>query len=498
MKKEQIKPNILWIMTDQHKADALSCVWKGRKASPYWNLEKVLTPNLDGLAEDGFRFSNAYCPSPVCGPSRACMKTGKYPAANGVTSNWTPFKGKQEFLPQLLKAAGYETGMAGKLHFYPPDADYGFEVCHLSDAPYSVYSDDDKHSEYVKWLRRNYYDAKGVDPVALFDADELSYDSDIKRFMMGSCFRSAKEHETGWTTEATLDFLKNRDKKRPFFFYTSYFGPHQPYGAPKPYADFCAPDEIILPDSYWQDYQTGNPVYEETCREIQKHLKAGLSEADCRELIAAYLGQVHMIDEAIGDILHYLKESGLYESTMIIFSSDHGDHLGEHGLFFKGQMYDSCVKVPLIIKPAQNGKKGIKTEVVNTIDLFQTLLDAANIVRQPASEEDADEIESRSLLPLLCEEEEMAACKAAVWENVTYSVFGGKRDHAVCMVRVGNWKLVRLAHGEKDAVYELYNILEDPEENRNRYSDMSCEAVRKKLQIMLDQWFLKQYRNYGK
>ena len=137
------KPNILWIMTDQHKFSAMSsmCNIKG------------LTPALDKLAHAGYLFENAYTPSPVCGPARACVKTGCFPARTGVVDNWLPFSEGVKFLPQMLKDAGYETGMTGKLHFYPAEADYGFEKVWLSDAPYSVYADDDKYSAYIKWLR---------------------------------------------------------------------------------------------------------------------------------------------------------------------------------------------------------------------------------------------------------------------------------------------------------------------------------------------------------
>lgn len=162
------------------------------------------------------------------------MKTGKYPPATGMVKNLRPLRENNAYLPALLRDSGYETGMAGKLHLFPADRDYGFEVRHLSDAPYSVYGNEDKYSEYIKWLRDNYFDAKGIDPVKIFDEDEASYDEDIKRFMMGSCFREEEEHETAWTTKRTLEFLENRDQKRPFFFYTSYFGPHQPTASQSP------------------------------------------------------------------------------------------------------------------------------------------------------------------------------------------------------------------------------------------------------------------------
>ena len=508
----QERPNILWIMADQHKATALSCL--GERA-----LKKDLTPNLDSLAADGILFPNAYCPSPVCGPARAAMKTGKYPPATGMVKNLWPLRENNAYLPALLKASGYETGMAGKLHLFPADRDYGFQVRHLSDAPYSVYGNEDQYSEYIKWLKGNYFDAKGIDPVKLFDEDEASYDEDIKRFMMGSCFREAQEHETAWTTDRTLEFLENRDMGRPFFFYTSYFGPHQPYGVPKPYADYYSPEDITLPESFYQEYGEKSPLFQENCGVLYHHLRDSLSEADCKELIAAYLNQVRMIDAYIGRLLRCLKEKGLYDKTMIIYSSDHGENLGEHGLFFKSQMYDSCAKVPLIIKPAATGtfppalaekeRQGSslyckapcrREEIVNTIDLFATVLDAAGEDWRALAAADP-EIESRSLKKLLDGKGFGKAVGKATggetdWENRTCSIVGFRRDKALCMLREEEWKLIRLAQGPQEAIYELYHMTEDPREMQDLYPKLKEEALVKQMKERLDCWFGRQYTNY--
>lgn len=474
------KPNILWIMADQHKATALSCL--GEKA-----LKKDLTPNLDALAADGVLFTNAYCPAPVCGPSRAAMVTGKYPPATGMIGNIRyPFRKNNYYLPELLQETGYETGMAGKLHLSPSDKNYGFDVKHLSDAPYSVYGNEDKFSEYIAWLREEYFDAKGIDPVEIFDRDESSYDDNLKLFMMGSCFRSEEEHEIRWTTDRTIDFLNERNPEKPFFFYTSYFGPHQPYGVPEPYASYYKPEDIELPESYYQDICERPELFQECCGPLYKHVRNSLSEYDCRELIAAYLNQTRMIDDYIGKIIVHLKEKGLYDNTMVIYTSDHGDNLGDHGLFFKCQMYDSCAKVPLIIKPAGSRPKQCRKEVVNTLDIFATILNIAGADWAKAAEN--PDMESRSIEVLLSPGE-------AEWDNETYSIVGAK-DKALCMIRFGKWKLVRLAHGPVEAVYELYDMEADPKEMRDVYKLPENSEIVKKLKEKLDSWFERQYRNY--
>lgn len=487
-RREFDRPNILWIMFDQHKDSAFSAMWKDRECAPWYKRRMQLTPHLDRLSDDGVLFENAYSPSPVCAPARACMKTGKYPAANGTIGNWMPFQKNQRFLPGMLRENGYDTGMVGKLHFFPPEADYGFIEYHLSDAPYSVYADDDKHSEYIKWLRRNFFDVRGIDPVEIFDADELCYDTDIKRFCMGSCFRARQEHEAVWTTDLTINYLKNRKSDKPFFFYTSYFGPHQPYGAPEPYADMFSPDEIILPESFYEDLNQGDPVFEKTARSLRQHIKENMNERDCRELVAAYLGQVVMLDDEIGRLINYLKESGLYDSTTIIFTSDHGENLCDHGMFFKAKMYDSCLKVPLIIKPAGKPNVQKRAEVVNTIDLFRTVLDMTGTGMEKMTEEELGEIESRSLVPMLSGGE-------TSWDNVTYSILGTKKENLSCMIRDGAFKLLR-AGGKENAVYELYCVAEDPKELHNLYEELKYRKIREGLQEKLETWFAVQYARY--
>ena len=474
MCKNSERPNILWIITDQHKATALSAVGDIPN----------LTPNLDSLAEDGYLFENAYTPSPVCGPARACLKTGKFPAATGAVGNWVPFKEKHAFLPQQLKADGYTTGMVGKLHFYPPLDDYGFEKCWLNDAPYSIYADDDKHSKYVEWLRKEHYDHKGIDPVVLFDADEKAYKMNAEQFINGSAFRTLEEHDAHWTTQKAIELLEEREEGKPFFYYVSYFGPHQPYEAPKPYDEWIQSRDIHLPESYYIDFMKHNPIFNATARATHDHLRKELHEEQVKRLIAHYLGQVKMIDDYIGEIIQYLKDNDLYDNTLIVFTSDHGDHLGEHGLFFKGQMYDSCVKVPLILKAPHVKAGEVKKEIVNTIDLYATLMDYAKV----AMPGDKD-IQSRSLRPLV-------EGANYIWDNITYSIVGDNRDQATSMIRWYDMKLIRLQQENGNVLYELYNVAQDPEENHNLLGDHQYIKDLACLKQKLDEWFSIQYANY--
>lgn len=467
--------HILWIMTDQHKFSGLSAT--GGPAG--------LTPHLDALAADGYLFENCYTPSPVCGPARAAMKTGCYPPSCGMVTNWTEFRPGTHFLMERLLERGYATGMAGKLHFFPPDRPYGFQYKALSDAPYSVYANDDQYSDYIRWLRQTSFDAKGVDPVALFDADESAFSTNIRQFMMGSAFRTVQEHETAWTTDRAIEYLRGVDRDKPFFCYTSYFGPHQPYDPPEPYHSWYDWRKVQLPESYYHDLMAGHPIFAATCQNLRSRLQRELTEEDVKQIVAAYYGQIRMIDDAIGRLLDYLKEAGLYDSTTILFTSDHGDHMADYGIFFKGEMYDSCCKVPLIIKPA--GARGLhrrKSQVVNTLDLYGLVLDLAGDTswREP-------HIEARSLLGLLQQAD-------SGWENQTFSVFGKDRDRMLCMLRRDQYKLIRLAQGPQEALYELYDLQANPQETVDLYGEPALGPVVAALQPVLDSWFQKQYALY--
>ena len=197
----------------------------------------------------------------------------------------------------------------------------------------------------------------------------------------------------------------------------------------------------------------GHPVFEATCRALRSRVETELTEYQVRRLAAQYYGQIRMIDEDIGRVLDELRRQNLYDDTMIIFTSDHGDHLGQYGLFFKGQMYDSCCRVPLIIKPAGTGRTGrTVSQVVNSLDLYGTVLDAAGDDGWKTPQTEAG-----SLTELLADGPE--------GPGEARSIVGADRNRAVCMLRRGPWKLIRLATGDSGhAVYELYDLESDPEE----------------------------------
>ena len=470
------QPNILMIMTDQHRFDRLSCM-----GDPL-----LRTPNIDSIAEAGVLFSNAYTPSPVCSPARAAIKSGMYPPGCGVVTNWVPFKEGTELLTHRLQQNGYTTAVCGKLHFVPHRGAFGFDHKRMNDAPYSIYADDDRYSDYIAWLRNSTCRDSDVDPVQLFDEDERAFKSgDWYRFIMGSAFRKEQEHDIPWVVDESIRFLTTREKERPFFLFTGFFGPHQPFAPPEPWNSMYDPESIQLPPQFDAEMRN-NPIFQKTCAQMAERFKALWTPEIYREMIAAYYGQVAMIDHYVGKLFHRLKTEGLWDSTLIVFVSDHGDHNGAYGLFFKGQMYDSCCKVPLLIKPPHFHSGGVvRDEVVNTLDLYGTLLDTAGDVswQQP-------HIEARSLMPLLSGPERIP------WSNETFSIIGSEPGRNLTMLRRDDLKLVRLACGDDEPLYELYDMNDSIVEVRNVFDDPRYESGKERLKTELDAWWTQQARKY--
>lgn len=462
------KPNILMIMTDQQKFDAVS----------YQEHYLKLTPNLDRLAEESMVFTNAYTPAPTCGPARAAIQTGMYPAVCGVVENLSAAREGTEFLAERLLRVGYDTGLSGKLHFSPPDKSYGFNFKKLHDAPYSVYADEDQDSLYIKWLQEKYKQEDKGNPVKVFDEDESSYDSNIGQFIMGSNFRTKEEHDIPWTVDGAIEFLEQRDKNKPFFLITSFFGPHHPYGVPEPWNSLYNPEDIKLPENFYAD-MTNSPIFQIKAAPLAKRLKKTFKEEDYKRAIAANYGQVNMIDYYIGKLLNYLKNNNIYEETVIIFTSDHGDFLGSYGLFFKTHMYDSCTKVPMLIKlpHGENGHE-IKNEVINTLDLYGTILDFAK-----DKDWQNEQVESRSLMPILY--------NIGDWDNTTYSMIGNRKERINLMMRSGKYKINRLERGEELPLYEIYDLENDPEEIHNIEETLEIE-IKNNLNLKLEEWMIKQ------
>ncbi len=485
--QKQVKPanpNILLIMCDQFRFDRLGIMGDSL----------IRTPNLDGLAREGILFKNAYCPSPVCAPSRASLKTGLFPPGNGVVTNWVPFKEdidgsipiKNYLLPERLKNQGYHTGMVGKLHFVPPEDSFGFEFKALHDAPYSIYANDDQHSDYIRWLKEQYFKESGKDIVAVFDRDESYYPDSIYQFIMGSGWRTEEQHDIPWTVSESIRFLENHSGEKPFFLFTSIFGPHQPYLSPSPWDTLYKAEEIILDPRFYATLEN-SPIFQLNQGKLAGKLRSEWDLHKYKEVIATYYGQISMIDHYLGKLFTLLKEKYLWENTWIVFLADHGDFNGAYGIFFKGEMYDVSAKIPLIIKPAAGLWIRGKSEVpVNSIDLYGTILDIAGDTgwrKLPL-------MESSSLLPLLHGE------NLPPGSEKVYSIIGTHPSENLCMLREGSFKIIRKSIKDQPALYELYDLDSDSDETLNVSGEAKYSEIEQTLREEIDAWWSKQSGRY--
>lgn len=459
------QPNILFLITDQHRFTDLNCLGN----------ELLTTPNLDSLYNESVVFTNAYTASPVCGPARASIKTGTYPPVNGVTNNYMPFCDNVDLLMDKLKLSGYETMLAGKLHFTPCGESFGFDKMQLNDAPYSIYANEDKRSKYIDYLRDNYSDCFKEDIVKLFDDDEVAFDDDIYRFIMGSFFRKKDEqHDASWVTDRSIEYLNERNEEKPFFLMTSFFGPHQPYGVPEPYNSMIKPEDVTMPPQFKADMHN-SPVFNASAKGLSDRLRKTFDDNTYKKLRAAYLNQINMIDHHIGRLFDTLKEKGLWDNTIVIFTSDHGDHNGSYGLFFKGEMYDSCAKIPMFIKPAtKNTQNKLVSKNVSSLDLYSTMLEATT-----GDNVKNDNVASRSLCDFIIDKE-------IEWDNKTFSIIGRDKAHVLSMVKRDDYKLIRYENENKEVLYELYDHESDPYEMKNIYNSKNCDI--EPLKSELDSW----------
>ena len=358
--------------------------------------------------------------------------------------------------------------MAGKLHFSPILKNYGFDIRHLHDAGYDTYDPDEpEHSEYVRWLADRRFGGDVKEVIRRFNADEECYEEDIFRFIMGSNWRTEEEHSNTWVTERTLEFLR-RPHDRPFFHFTSYFGPHQPMMPPEPWASMYAPDEIRLPPEYYTEV-SDKPI-------VRMRIASGyanketLNEDQYRRALAGYYGQISMIDHGIGRILDTLEARDLHRNTIVVFMSDHGEHAAQFGLFFKATMFENAVRIPFIIadphRPGTHGSRSANT--VNGLDLYATVREMAGL--------EAGRTHSRSLLPLLADPADPA------WKNETFSEF-----KSWTMAARDSMKLIRRRLPDDGGVlHELYDLDADVPDAVNLWGEAAVKGRQEALVRLLD------------
>ena len=319
------RPNILWLMADEYRHDAIHCA----------GHPMVSTPNLDRIAREGMRFATTYTVSPVCSPSRASAFSGRYAHVHGVTTNQYPANNGEIFLPSMLRHYGYHTAISGKLHFVPQALSISASTNSIASAPKAP-----RRRRAIRPSCRRSTDRRRSSPSWPAPVpgpnDELGRD-------VGVFKHEPQDFETEWIADRSLDFLRSRKgNAQPWFLYTSFLRPHSPSVLPKKYFDMYDPDKVPIfklpPDAH---------ALREQARGRQKrHLID--DERMERVITSKYFGAITNVDDNIGRIFAELERLGMMDNTLILFSADHGNMLGEKAHWFKGVEYEGSAHIPLL------------------------------------------------------------------------------------------------------------------------------------------------------
>ena len=448
--KDLPRPNLLYIHSDQHSPHITGC---------YGN-DVVETPNLDRLAAGGVVFDNAYCCSPICVPSRMSMLSGRHPFHNEVWTNEHVLDSSIPTIAHAMGAAGYRPELVGRMHALGPDQLHGYAARFVGD-----------HSP-------NHPGNPGPDRGNLEGTAGPERRS-VERSGAGQSGYQVHDEEVTAVTISRLNQLGVQKRagllKEPFSLSVGLMLPHPPYVArQEDYDRYAAamtpprkpppPADKEHPFLHWWRQSTGIET---------------TNDDDVRRARAAYAGLVYRTDAMIGQILEALAANQLDDNTMIVYTSDHGDMQGEHGLFWKHVFYEESVRVPLIVRWPVRIPAGRRSErVVSAVDVAATMLDALDAPALPNSA-------GRSFLPQIDGRTDIPG-----WEDVAFSEyctdkFGPPEGAFQRMIRRDEWKYIYY-HGHPS---QLYNLREDPDELVDRSSDPACRSVLQELQgEVLREW----------
>lgn len=438
-------PNILWICTDQQRWDTVAAL-----GNPH-----IRTPHLDRLCASGTAFTHAHCQNPICTPSRASFLTGMYPRyLNACTNGNERWEDEAPLITKTLADAGYDCGLAGKFHLSSahnrtePRIDDGYRVFHWSHHPHDSW---EKGHAYNDWLK-----GKGID-----------FTNTKKR--LG--YIPAEFHQTTWCADRAIEFLRE-PRRGPWLFSFNCFDPHPPLDPPQEYVDRFDLDALPLPA-----FQDSDLEAEQELAAIQFQSTARKIPADQLRLnLARYWAMIELIDENVGRMLEALEDSGQRENTVVLFTSDHGHMIGDHGLYNKGcRFYDGLVRVPLIWSWPGKITENVRSDaLVELTDITPTLLELTGLSVH-------DRMHGRSLLPLLTNSgkpDRSDPDEHRPFVRCTYSGTLNGPSSFGTMLRDRRFKLVNY-HGT--GLGQLFDLQEDPHEHNNLWSHPKYAEVRAEM-----------------
>ena len=489
--------NILFVMCDQLRADHLSC----------YGHPHLHTPNLDALAARGLRFSRAYVQSPVCGPSRMSFYTGRYVQAHGCSWNMVPLAVGAMTIGDHLRPLGVRSVLVGKTHMradYPgmarlgidPQSEIGVRVAECGFEPWErddgvhPSSGHDPEPAYNAYLRNNGFG--GANPWEDWaNAAEGEDGTLLSGWFLKHSARPARvpdEHsETPYLTRRAIACIDELEAEgRPWVLHLSYIKPHWPYIVPEPYASMYGPEHALPVLRDPAQRHDPHPVYGAFMRH---RVSQAFSRDEVRDAVMpAYMGLIKQIDDQMGVLLRALEARGLMENTMIVFTSDHGDYLGDHWLGEKELFHEASVRVPMIVydpDPRADATRGkVCDALVEAIDLAPTFLDACGGAALPQA------LDGLSLRPLLFGQAP-PEWRTHVVSEYDYAFQDARIELGTqpidCWLRMifdGRFKYV-LAEGFRPM---LFDLAEDPSEFRDLGADPAHEATRARLHEALFAW----------
>jgi arylsulfatase A-like enzyme len=452
------RPNIIFIMTDDHASHAIGCY--GSKINK--------TPNLDRIGKEGMRFENCFCTNSICAPSRAVILTGKHSHLNGVKDNRLKFDGSQQTFPKLLQKAGYQTAMIGKWHLKTDPT--GFDYWNILPGQGLYYN-----------------------PVMIEMGQRKKYTGYVTDIITDHC----------------LNWLERRDKEKPFCLMYQHKAPHRRWEPGPKHLTMYDDVSIPEPDTLFDDYSGRGRAAKEQDMSISKTMtqsdlkftapnnltaeqkrlwdaayvpkneafkKANLRGKDLirwkyQRYMKDYLRCIASVDDNAGRVLDYLDDSGLAKDTVVVYTADQGFYLGDHGWFDKRFMYEESLRMPLLIRYPREIKAGaVNRDLVQNLDFGPTFLDFAGMAR-PA------DMQGESMRPLLQGTRPGRWRKSIYYHYYEYpAVHSVKRHYGV---RTDRYKLIHFYHDIDE--WELYDLRRDPEELKNVYNAPTYAGVVKEL-----------------
>ena len=486
--------NVLFIMADQLRYDHLSC----------YGSPRLQTPNIDALATRGTRFTNCYVQGPVCGPSRMSTYTGRYVASHGATWNFVPISVATPTMGDHLRAAGMRVAVVGKTHVVgdrrgmsrlgiDPETEQGILLDHGGFEPYArddgalpdrkLKKQDPPYNRYLKSIG---YDAKNA--WHDFANSALGVDGEV---LSGWQMRNAglptrvpdAHTETAWTTDRAIDFMHEQGNK-PWCLHVSYIKPHWPYIASEPYNAMFNAGDVRAAIRSEAEFGSAHPVLSA----FRQHAESlAFSRDEVRNtVIPTYMGLVKQVDDHVGRLIQTLTNLGHLDETLIVFTSDHGDLLGDHWLGEKEMFYETSAKVPLIVvdpRPGATSAGRVDEGLVEAIDLLPTFMEAVGL-------NSVNEwLEGRSLMPQV--NGLPIKTREAVFSELDYAAYPARghlnlavNDARATMVRTKRWKYVRF-EGFRPQLFDLEN---DSAELLDLGADPSYVQARSEMEEHISRW----------